>query len=150
MNYLITESISTSHVKRQFWTIWKIIGTETRANSEILFSLDVISLFTNIPFDLAYQSLMNRWNFIELNTSIPLDDFLQAIKFVLSSTFFTFNIKIYKQTFGVPMGFLWSPTIVDLVMRDLEDCVLSSVKNQPTFYYWYDYYILRWRLLHMW
>jgi len=44
-----------------------------------------------------------------------------AIKFVLSSIYFTFMNKIYKQIFGIPMGSPLSPIVADLVMRDLEE-----------------------------
>ena len=32
---------------------------------EPLFSLDVVSLFTNVPVDLAIQSVMKRWRYIK-------------------------------------------------------------------------------------
>jgi len=59
------------------------------------------------------------------------------IKFILSSTFFTFNNVIYKQTFGTPMGSPLSPIIADLVMQDLEEQVLSCLKTKLPFYFRY-------------
>lgn len=72
-----------------------LLGKKIKS-TEVLLSLDAVSLFTNIPTDLTVQSIANRWNFIEQNTNIPLDEFITAIKFVLSSTYFTFNNIIYK------------------------------------------------------
>jgi len=39
---------------------------------------------------------------------------MAAINFVLSSTYFTFNNKIYKQIFDNPMGSPLSPIMADL------------------------------------
>jgi len=66
-----------------------------------------------------------------------MGEFISTVKFVLSSTFFTFNNVIYKQTFGTPMGFPLSPIIADLVMQNLEEHVLSSLKIKLPIYYRY-------------
>jgi len=68
---------------------------------------------------------------------------LAIISFVLSSTYFTFNNKIYKQIFGTPMGSPLSPIIADLVMRDLEENVLNSLNIRPIMYYRYVDDIIR-------
>lgn len=65
-------------------------------SSFTLLSLDVISLFTNVPLDLAVRNLQNRWKFIKENTTIPQKEFISAVSLVLSSMFFSFNDKIYK------------------------------------------------------
>jgi len=76
--------------------------------------LDVISLFINIPQNLAIEDISNRWATIEKNTNIPMDEFILVLQLILSSTFFTFNGKKYKQIFGTPMGSPLSPVIVDV------------------------------------
>jgi len=63
-----------------------------------LVSLDVVLLFTNVPIDMVMEILDNRWNLIESHTKIPKEEFLNAVKFTLNSTYFIFNGKIYKQT----------------------------------------------------
>jgi len=75
----------------------------------VLASFDVVSLFINVPLDLAIQSIEKRWEYIELSTKIVKKDFIKAIKFIFSSTFFTFNNKIYKQTYGTPIGSHYLP-----------------------------------------
>jgi len=99
-----------------------------------LVSLDVVSLFTNVPIDLVIEVLDNRWNFIEPHTKIPKEEFLDAIKFTLNSTYFIFNERIYKQTFGAPMGSPLSPIIADLALRNLESHILKNLSFKPAFY----------------
>jgi len=41
----------------------------------ILVSLDVISLFINVPIDLAQKSIIKRWNYIANNTKITQEEF---------------------------------------------------------------------------
>jgi len=45
-----------------------------------LISLDVVSLFTNILFNLAIDSVSNRWCHISKGTKIPKSEFLKAVK----------------------------------------------------------------------
>jgi len=105
--------------------------------SYILCSFDVVSLFTNIPLDLAIDSITKRWEYLERATKITKVEFITAINFILSSTFFKFNEKIYQQTFGTPMGSPLSPIIADLTMRDLEENVLNTLNIRPLIYYRY-------------
>ncbi|XP_011858350.1 PREDICTED: uncharacterized protein LOC105555909, partial [Vollenhovia emeryi] len=79
-----------------------------------LISLDVISLFTNIPIDLVVSSIEYRWNLIALKTNIPHMEFIKVLKFILESTYFTFDNTIYRQTFGCPMGSPLSPIIAEI------------------------------------
>jgi len=97
-------------------------------------SLDVVSLFTNVPIEYAYEGILNRWNLIECNTAIPKDEFINAIKLVLESTFFSFNKTVYKQIFGTPMGSPLSPIIADLVLRDIETKALKRLPFELPLY----------------
>jgi len=97
----------------------------------------VVSLFTNVPLNLALESISNRWSHICRGTNIPKSEFLNAIKIILDSTFFKFNNKIYKQNFGTPMDSPLSPVIADIVMQDLEKRALEGFINEIPFYYRY-------------
>lgn len=102
-----------------------------------LISLDVVSLFTNIPIELAIDSICKRWGFISINCSLPLPEFISTIKFVLNSTFFTFNGVTYQQTYGTPMGSPLSPIIANIVLQDLEEKALAALTFTPPFYVTY-------------
>jgi len=105
--------------------------------SHTLVSLDVESLFTNVPIELALNSIERRWSSISHNTLIPLEDFKVAVSFVLNSTFFTFNGICYKQIFGTPMGSPLSPVIADLVLQGLEIVAINNLPFPLPFYYRY-------------
>lgn len=85
-----------SHIENSFHFS---ISNKKLNNSFILMSLDVVSLFTNVLIELALQGIHNRWSYIKKSTDIPKDSFLDLIKFVLTSTYFTFDNVIHKQTF---------------------------------------------------
>jgi len=68
-----------------------------------IISLDIVSLFTNIPINLINDSIVKRWDYISGNTAIPMNEILTAINMIVDSTYFTFNKNYYKQIFGTPM-----------------------------------------------
>jgi len=70
---------------------------------------------------------------IEKNTIIPFDEFVSIIKFILSSTYFTFNNVTYKQTFGTLMRSPLS-SIIDVILQDLETKALDSINLRLPFY----------------
>jgi len=88
-----------SHVKNSFWLFNTLSGKKIPDN-HVLLSLDVKSLFTNIPVDLILEGIRNRWHYIQNETKISKKQFIIAVKFILNSTFFTFDNVIYKQIFG--------------------------------------------------
>jgi len=102
-----------------------------------LASFDVVSLFTNVPIDLVVQIVEEKWPHIEANTSLPLNEFILSIKFVLESTYFHFNNRVYKQTFGGAMGSPLSTMVADLILQKLESSILNELPFKPTFYYRY-------------
>lgn len=102
----------------------------------ILTSFDV-SLFTNVPVDLALKSLNKRLNFKKINTKLHREEFLAAVKLVLSSTYFKFNNKYYRQTFGTPMGSPLSPILADIVLQNIEENALKYLDFHIPLYYRY-------------
>lgn len=90
----------------------------------VLVSLDVTSLFTNIPTQLVCQSIERRWDSIRTHTNITKDRFLHLVNFIFDSTYFTYNNKFFKQVFGTPMGSVLSPIVAQYVMDDfLNSCL---------------------------
>lgn len=103
LHKLISNSLpkAASHVNNSF-ELYNLLSGKKIEDSHKLISLDVTSLFTNVPLDLAIEDIDKRWSLTEKNTNIQKEDFISSIRFILSSTYFTFNNIIYKQTFGTP------------------------------------------------
>jgi len=109
------------------WSFANKINKIKIDQSEVLMSLDVTSLFTNIPRELVEKGITNRWNEIQNFTKMNLSQFLYAIELVLSSAYFKFDDKIYEQIYGSPMGSPLSPILADIIMDDLEINCLSKL-----------------------
>ena len=73
-------------------------------------------MFTNIPIDLISKGIERRWDYITKNTTVPFNEFLIAVNFILNSTFFIFNHRFYKQVFGTPMGSISKSPVVDEIV----------------------------------
>jgi len=86
---------------------------------------------------LAIESVSKRWQLLDKQCNIPKNEFVGAVRFVLDSTFFKFDQKIYKQNFDTPMGSPLSPIIEDLVIQDLEREVLGKLDFRLPFYFRY-------------
>jgi len=96
-------------------------------------SLDVISLFTNIPIDLALDSIYNRWSAISKICNISKEEFFISLQLVFILRFFFDNI-IYRQKFEMPMGSPLSPVFADLILQDLEKKALNILAFHIPFY----------------
>ncbi|XP_077255641.1 uncharacterized protein LOC143893802 [Temnothorax americanus] len=122
-----------SHVANSFKLVERLSKIHLSDNFELI-SLDVVSLFTNVPTEMVLDSICVRWHLISKKCKIPRSEFLIAVRLVLNSTFFTFNSIIYQQIFGSPMSSPLSPTAVDIVMQDLEASALATLKYTPPFF----------------
>lgn len=101
-------------------------------DNEIMVSFDVTSLFTNIPINLVIEIIKKRYNVITEHTSIPKNKFLEMLRICCQdSNFFKYKGKIYKQTFGLPMGSPLSPILADLVMDALLDATTEQLEVSP-------------------
>jgi hypothetical protein len=82
------------------------------ANETLLVTLDVVSLYTNIPLDLGieliiehYTKTLNCWRNFEIDIKpIPPPLLGKILDFTLRNCYFTFNGAFYKQTQGLTMG----------------------------------------------
>ncbi|XP_075162859.1 uncharacterized protein LOC142235489 [Haematobia irritans] len=98
---------------------------------DILISLDVVSLFTNIPIHLAIKNIMTKWESLQNHTKIPKSQFLKALQFCLNdNNYFIFVDNIYNQTYGMPMGNPLSPTIADIILDTLLESCLTELDQQ--------------------
>jgi len=98
-----------------------------------LVSLDVISLFTNVPTELIIDIIDEKWSLIEKHSSFPKVELIRAIKLVLQSTFFVIIIitnKLSEFPWDLP-----SLIVADLVLQKLEFNVINKLSIKLIFYY---------------
>jgi len=102
-------------------------------------SLDVTSLFTNIPEELVFEAIENRWTEISKITKFNhLTQFLHAVD-VFSSACFGFDNGFYDQIFGIPMGSPLFSILADMVLDDLEvDCLKKLFFDVLVFHQYVD------------
>lgn len=82
----------------------------------ILISLDVVSLFTNIPKMLVITIIKTKWQFLKAYTDVPLKTLVKLIEFCFNSSYFKFEDKFYSQLDGSAMGNPSSPILAEFVM----------------------------------
>ncbi|XP_077265247.1 uncharacterized protein LOC143899118 [Temnothorax americanus] len=81
-------SILYEHIQRHksyikdSWTFAKTIRDLNIGTDQIMISLDVSSLFTNIPKELVLKAIEKRWDEISPNTMFTLPQFLHAISLI--------------------------------------------------------------------
>ncbi|XP_072028349.1 uncharacterized protein [Amphiura filiformis] len=101
---------------------------------EILNSYDVVSLFTNTPIDqvldivkhrLEKESLLRVYN-KETGFNLTSEDVVKLLDSILTTTYFTFRGKIYRQLFGTAMGSPVSPIATNIFMEALEQQAITT------------------------
>ena len=87
------------------------------------------SLFTSIPLQLALQ-------FIEIAIlqstdplPLPTEDIMDLLNLCLTSTYFQYNGKHYKQLHGTAMGSPVSVVVAEIVMQNIEESALSTFRE---------------------
>ena len=100
-------------------------------------SLDVDSLFTNIPVEKTINICVdNLYNDNENPPNIPKHNFRNLLNIATKETFFMFNNKYYKQVDGVAMGSPLGPALANIFMCSFESKWLRDCPNdfKPVFY----------------
>ena len=93
----------------------------------IMASLDVESLFTNIPLDETIENCIN--NLFANNDTVHnfiKEDLKELLKFASYESFFTFDHEYYSQLDGVAMGSPLGPTLANAFLCHFEKQWLSN------------------------
>ena len=110
----------------------------TGKSDVIICTLDVTSLYTNIPHKEGIQVIKNLLNSERPNVHNPSNDsVIKLLDFVLTKNSFQFNGKNYLQINGTAMGTRVAPTYANLFMSDFEDKYVYTYHKPP--YIWLRY-----------
>ena len=92
-----------------------------------LVSFDVKSLFTSIPLQLALHCTETAIQQSTVKLPLPTEDIMDLLNICLTSTYFQYNSKHYKQLHGTAMGSPVSVVVAEIVMQHVEECALATI-----------------------
>jgi hypothetical protein len=98
-------------------------------DNALLVTLDVKSLYTNIPHQFGIDSVHN--SLVANNINNP-ELIIEMLKFLLEHNFFTFNNIFYLQTHGTAMGSKVAPSYANIAMNNIESKILLDSSLKPT------------------
>ena len=96
-----------------------VIKTIQKPEDHELVSFDVKSLFTSIPLQLALERTENAIKNSTVELQLPTDDIMDLLNLCLTSTYFQYNGKHYKQLDGTAMGSPVSVVVAEIVMQNI-------------------------------
>ena len=114
----------------------KLSTLETLPPGSILVTLDVSSLYTNIPHNEGVAACREA---LETRPSLapPTNYLVDLIQQILTLNNFTFNGEHYLQTQGTAMGTRMAPSYANLFMAKLEETLLTQTTISPRIWWRY-------------
>ena len=106
-------------------------------NDTWLVTVDVKSLYTNIPNDEGIQACYEAWHQQEIKDPQhpPAEVLRHLLEMVLKLNTFEFDGKHYLQKFGTAMGSKLAPAYANTFMGKLEKTILDNSPLKPTYYH---------------
>ncbi|CAF1592066.1 unnamed protein product, partial [Didymodactylos carnosus] len=98
---------------------------ENKDLSRLMYSLDVLSLFTNVPLEKAINIAIKKIKQFRPKLTIDDDNLRELFYYCTKRTNFIFNSEHYDQINGVSMGSPVAPILARLFMSELE----GNIKN---------------------
>ena len=105
------------------------IGDVPIEDDEIMVSLDITCLYTNIPIIYTLKMIkdyVNNDDQFTRKTAVPQDKFVDLVNLVLTTTRYTFNAQFFQQTDGLAMRGLASSTKAEIDMQAHERTVIPT------------------------
>ena len=120
LDHIIKPLVSTmpSYIKNSPHFFSLLENTNIPSNA-ILVTIDVSSLYTNIPQDEGTNACLDAIEAVEAS-HIPRNTLRQLFDVVLRCNVFSFNGQIYQQIQGTAMGTKMAPSYTNLIMDRFE------------------------------
>ena len=114
----------TKHYVTNLKQLAEDLTTVKIEDGDILNSRNVVSLFTNTPItktlDIVREYLEKDTTLKQRTRLLSVEDVMELLEFVLTTTYFSFRGDIYKQKFRAAVGSPCSATIANIFMEWLE------------------------------
>ncbi|XP_053391365.1 uncharacterized protein LOC128554143 [Mercenaria mercenaria] len=120
-----------SYIKDTNDFITKLKQHKLSNHKTFLVTLDVNSLYTNIPHTEGIEACKYFLENSNYNGRLSVDSVCKLIQTVLENNFFKFNNDNYLQKAGTAMGSPMAPSFASLFMGKLEQSFLSSCELKP-------------------
>ncbi len=86
-------------------------------------------MFSNTPIEDALDIIRERLKgdkTLKDRTNLEVEDIIELLRFVLTTTYFVFDGVLYRQKFGAAMGSPVSPIVANLYLEDLEARAIAT------------------------
>lgn len=101
-------------------------------NNAILVSMDVTSLYTNIPQEEGINTVCKAYEaFYKNDTPIPTNSLRGLLRLILQENSFQFNGRNYLQTHGTAMGTKVAVAFANIFMSAVETEIINKSKIKP-------------------
>ena len=132
VDYYLRPLVTTipSHIRDTTHFLQKLAELPTLPEDTLLVTLDVTSLYANIPHKEGIKACEDLLN----TRSIPIPptkDLCHLIHTILTTNNFTFNGSHYLQIHGTAMGTRMAPSYANIFMGHLEQSFLQTHPQQP-------------------
>ena len=123
---------TTSFIKDTTHFLNKLNQLGQLPGNAILVTLDVSSLYTNIPHNEGIDACRHFLDTRDRSTStIRTETLCDLIRMILTMNVFEFNNKYYIQSHGTAMGTRMAPSYANLFLAKFETDALRSAPHQP-------------------
>ena len=105
-----------------------ILPEVKNSNDLVFVSLDVVSLFTNVPLKKTVDIILKRvYNNKEISTTLSKRSLKKLILDTCQKTLFSLNSKMYEQIDVVSMGGCLGPVLTNIIMTEFEKVVAENL-----------------------
>ena len=106
--------------------------TKVPHNTIIMVSLDVTSLYTNIPQEEGIETVCKAYaTFYQGETPIPTNALRKMLRLILQENSFQFCGRDYLQTHGTAMGTKMAVAFANIFMPTVETEIINKSKTKP-------------------
>ncbi|XP_078374508.1 uncharacterized protein LOC144658057 [Oculina patagonica] len=125
-----------SYIKNTTDLLNKLNDIDTLPPSTILVTLDVSSLYTNIPTNEGINACRRVLD-QRTDKSIPTEKLCDLMRIILTMNNFVFNGEHFIQQHGTAMGTRMAPAFANLFMGDFERKALEGYTDKPLLWFRY-------------